>query len=834
MDVLIPNNNFSSSIPVKPYTIPKITDLQQKICYSNDGGEMDENDRSFHHMDSTPQIPNTLAAKDFKSPTIFPTSKVPLPRKKILVERSDASGPFSSNSHAPQTPHAVADAISADSGSETRRSYSSQVTNLSSSVNETDEDEQKTSIPESSSQPYDPFTNSLSPRPKFLRYNPNRRLEIFLRRENQLAKAKDELGGNRCASLETQKPIEGEVLSDDASASAFSSSSGESSMKQEHGSSPCTTNLEPKPPEDVENNGREDGDDDFEEVEEGDRHWHFKEVLKSLLLFGVLILSTLYISSMNSPTPPPYVRALQDLREGYQKIQSHLIRASVENFRWGSSFIHQKQGNAALDITEANDITSYECNEKEEMVKQDMEIMSEVAGKKDEVLNQQGTEIGHISVNELGEQVGEDMEVMRDVDGKQDEVLSQQGTETGQISVHDLGEVGEDMEILWNVDGKKDEVLSQQGTETRHISVHELEEAGEYSDRTDEVLDGVDQLNSAFVISSTSEEDRSLDSENPNADLASEIEPPKYEVVAEVVERDTDQGTGEETVVYPAMEEVGNVPSGTGEPVSLQGREPVENTASDISSVPAKEENSPHKKKVALGFSVILVSTLLGFLHLKRRKTSAEDTRLMVQPSSELMVIDNHKSPPPQTEDHVLKADSGVYLSSSVHSEDRVLREINRSQAPSVKFLGEFVVGEVGSSIKSCDLKSQRIEGEESYVSVSQEKKFEKQVISSEQGELSSSIKSCGPKPQKTEGEESNFSVSQEKRSRRQVLSSPKQSRQSLSDFSVTKSPSYGSFTAEEKLVKKEEGRNGEEMMKKVTTPVRRSSRIRNRTVMSP
>ncbi|CAI9767163.1 unnamed protein product [Fraxinus pennsylvanica] len=52
-------------------------------------------------------------------------------------------------------------------------------------------------------------------------------------------------------------------------------------------------------------------------------------------------------------------------------------------------------------------------------------------------------------------------------------------------------------------------------------------------------------------------------------------------------------------------------------------------------------------------------------------------------------------------------------------------------------------------------------------------------------------------------------------------------------EISTKDSPSYGSFTDEGKILKKEGGKYGEPKIEFIT-PVRRSSRIRDRTVMSP
>ncbi|RVX17011.1 hypothetical protein CK203_002987 [Vitis vinifera] len=163
--------------------------------------------------------------------------------------------------------------------------------------------------------------------------------------------------------------------------------------------------------------------------------------------------------------------------------------------------------------------------------------------------------------------------------------------------------------------------------------------------------------------------------------------------------------------------------------------------------------------------------------------------------------------PPNGDEDHIEKVES--YADPSVEeasqefshiekvesyadpSVEEASQEFSQSRAPKVELLGEYVVGEVCSTPKIYSMKSRMM----------------------------------------MEGEESNhYSVSQEKGGTHSI---PIRTQATLSALSTMDSPSYGSFTAEKSIRKKEDGRDGE-VKKIVTTPVRRSSRIRTRAIMSP
>ncbi|KAK9228997.1 hypothetical protein WN944_021954 [Citrus x changshan-huyou] len=221
-------SRISSSAPIKRSSIPKS---------SSSATGTDENELSYQQMGISLQNSKKPMTKHFMSPTISASSKAIAPRKKVLAERNE----------------------NAD--------------NSDLSVNV-----------DSSLSPYDPLTNYPSPRPKFLRYKPNRRREIFLRCENEangsisLPCKKDENADFVCVSQEGEELDEGE---------------GE-----------------------VE-----------EEEEEEEKEGFLRRVLKLMLVLALLVSSTMYISFMNSPKASPTLQAMEDFKDGYLKIYDHAYGA---------------------------------------------------------------------------------------------------------------------------------------------------------------------------------------------------------------------------------------------------------------------------------------------------------------------------------------------------------------------------------------------------------------------------------------------------------------------------------------------------------------------------
>ncbi|XP_008228409.1 PREDICTED: uncharacterized protein LOC103327823 [Prunus mume] len=214
-------------------------------------------------------------------------------------------------------------------------------------------------------------------------------------------------------------------------------------------------------------------------------------------------------------------------------------------------------------------------------------------------------------------------------------------------------------------------------------------------------------------------------------------------------------------------------------------------------------------------FSVIVASLVLAFrfkqrngtkkgssvienpcakrLIIEQKKINEKVSSLPLKPYSETVIAEKYKPVlPNRVEDssieHVYSSFRRMSLSSK-HSTEAASEDNYHSQAPAVELLGEFVVGEVSSSLRTCSMKNKI-----------------------------------------TESEESNYSVSSKKKLGSKVQSVSFQVHPTASEFSSMDCPSNGSYITPQKIIKKKEGGKDEE----VTTPLRRSSRIRNRTVMSP
>ncbi|KAM1016987.1 hypothetical protein ACFX13_047343 [Malus domestica] len=197
----------------------------------------------------------------------------------------------------------------------------------------------------------------------------------------------------------------------------------------------------------------------------------------------------------------------------------------------------------------------------------------------------------------------------------------------------------------------------------------------------------------------------------------------------------------------------------------------------------------------AIGVFIIsvIVASLVSVFRFKRRNATKKESRTIASPSSppskvysEPVIAERYNSVFPGRGDDSSFRRMSLY---SKHSTGAVSGEYFQSQAPTVELLSELVVGDVSTSLRSCGMKNKMTEGEESNYSVSSKK-------------LGSKARSVSI-AQSTESEFSSISMD---------------------------SHSYGSFNTPQKVMKKKEGaKDGE-----VTTPLRRSSRLRNRTVTSP
>lgn len=267
--------------------------LRNFNCFPIDAEGLNENDPNYSFENR-----KKSTSKNFMSPTISAAAKANFPRKKILADRNEASGSILSDIHFSKTPE-DAKSSSADEGINGSDGPLRRTTPLAYRASVSEEDD-RISAPDPSSRPYDPLTNYLSPRPKFLRYNPDRRREIFLLKENEIKDGNDRLGVSRNVSFESQNAGDKDSARDASSPGGSVKEDGEEIVEGE------------------------------EEIEE-ERGVSLKGVLNALFVFAILIFSISYISSMNSPTPSPAVEAVEVLKDGYLKIQSHVFGAASVN-----------------------------------------------------------------------------------------------------------------------------------------------------------------------------------------------------------------------------------------------------------------------------------------------------------------------------------------------------------------------------------------------------------------------------------------------------------------------------------------------------------------------
>ncbi|GMI77974.1 hypothetical protein HRI_001466700 [Hibiscus trionum] len=266
----------------------------------------DENDRPNQQMGLNLQKPVKQTVKNFMSPTVSAASKVSFPRKKILGERNGSNSFITHFSKSPVLDSNPSPKIISQKNSPNLdpKEPSSRKTPLSYSSRD--------GTP--SPGPYDPLKNFLSPRPQFLRYNPDRRKEILLRLE-----------------IEGKEGDDSAAESDEADTVSSDNSSSSSQEDEEFGAE-SESLLE-----------EEDEEFDTESEEEGDEEasWSLRGVLKCFLWSVVLLLSTLYISSMNSPVSAP---AFEVPTLGFQ---NHSFRIA-EGFEAGCKFLDGKEEQLGL------------------------------------------------------------------------------------------------------------------------------------------------------------------------------------------------------------------------------------------------------------------------------------------------------------------------------------------------------------------------------------------------------------------------------------------------------------------------------------------------------
>ncbi|GMI93767.1 hypothetical protein HRI_003046000 [Hibiscus trionum] len=270
--------------------------------------------------DENLQTQKKQTVKTFMTPTVCAASKASFLRKKVLGERNESPESNSTITHFSKSP-------SLDS------KRSPEIISKASLKNSPNIDPNVTSKDH-----YDPLKNYLSPRPKFLRYNPDRRKEILLRLE-----------------MEEKEGDDSTSESDEADNSSLASSS--SQEDEESGDESESLSEEEDEEFDTER------EEEIEEEAKEEATWSFKGVLKYFLLLVVLLLSTQYISSMNSPVSAPKFEGPAHC------FQNHSLRIA-DGFEIGYEFLDGKQeqlGLLSFTQTMADEVIEVEMTENANM-----------------------------------------------------------------------------------------------------------------------------------------------------------------------------------------------------------------------------------------------------------------------------------------------------------------------------------------------------------------------------------------------------------------------------------------------------------------------------------
>lgn len=609
--------------------------------------------------------------------------------KKVLTERNKAMDLKSGDNPLSEIAKFDPSFCQVDSGS--RGNSMSQTRLLSSRVSDFDGDE-KNSVAA-----YDPLTNYLSPRPKFLRYKPSRRREIFFRQQNDGA-AEILVSPTPSSEEETGKgkmeDIEGECCEID---------------------------------EEIEDEGEGDGT--------------VKGLLKFLLTIAGLVLSTLYITSMNTPTPSFEVSRI--FRSGFCPILNH-----TDEFG-GSNLVIETLSAKGSNLWD-EEVTEATSNMNPEGVGQFIH-------------QEDAKNVGFLEETEMlnGENEYGNLEKVEDPE-QVEEVVEKSQAGPGGTMADEMTE-GEENEVEFS-----ELIVEDDGNQEKGKENDESIQASKPS-----ILNGFDQDNllSDILVA-----------------VGNEYTPKQEEVFEmeevgdwEMVE--SNKGEAESSVREASKstiwERTANVISSFVEDLEKLKSELVELMHTETESV----------LKVILGLSVssaILTCLVLSFQFKKKKvdkkvpTISASVTPSLLQsPVVEAEKIITREPPSPSrspstikptcvvdksNHEHIGNVDSFKMLSSSIHSRDEVesSKELYHHEAPTVQFLGEIVVGGMSNSLKNrSGLKNRMIEAEDSSFHASVEQKPVSKNMNS------------GPE-------------------------------EALSEFSTTSSPSYGSTITKKKAVKKE------------------------------
>lgn len=612
--------------------------------------------------------------KNFMSPTISAASKASIPiRKKILAERNELSTTCES------LPHKASNVGSKTSSLNSTSHRSGKLPIASYSyASESENDQENNSVVDSSYKPYDPLTNDLGPRPKYLRYQPNRRRGTFLNPQKS---------DNQGSLQQTQDP---------------------SNLPEKY-------NLEPENDEDL----VDSVEDDEEEVEEDvDREWSLKGVFKILLLSVVFFLSGSNLSSMNSVVSSGSGVVIRKnifeavFYEIYGSESAYVDQP--EHFHSGFLELSQRETNDELKAVE--------------IVEDTVELLEVGSAEMEETTEPQEGLSADIEVTHSVVHGDEEEETMSTA---ADEVTISNEVDEEEVGGFDEQQLQENLEILLDDISSSKFELAEVDNNVEQVEKTSQEQTGEV-EIPEIVPEGAEVIETELEISNL---DTEIESEN-----------------AEVKEI----GLSNAVIVVGASALL---------------------VASMAIIYVTRKPNASIETPQAVILNNSAIASVEGELLENKTETSVKVSSLQ-EPLND--PSENRRN---SHLERIPGIGSITQASSLCGLTKEASKEISHLSAPKIELLGEMMVGEVSSSLRSCVRKNNMIEAE---------------------------------------GSNTNLSKG--------VVLPPAQP-----SVVETDSPSYGSFTAEKKILKKKVEKDGEEIKKVVlTTPVRRSSRIRDRIGMSP
>ncbi|GJU27494.1 hypothetical protein Tco_0896688 [Tanacetum coccineum] len=530
--------------------------------------------------------------------------------------------------------------------------------------------------------PYDPVKNYLSPRPKFLRYNPNRRRKIL--KENDEGSVRNSTNSSINASCNLELGV--------GSLGTTDSSSQKESVER-------VENLIDKEGEADDDEGDESEDDEEKVVEdEEDRFWSLKGLLKWSLVVVALVLMTQGICSVNSPTGSDTLEPVGDFSDW-----SFVNRATGLNFSEAEESINLLMGfkdgayvygAASVDYSrigtgpvrdadlEARRFEKVEVNHDYEglnMVETVKELVEGESGLIDDVVVETVEESAVVENGPIDDVMVETVEesvevengliddvvdrhiVVRDETDVTDKEMSSKQEDTSHLQ---LTEKSPEQEVAESEVLEIDDVDFSQDV----VSV-QLDEV--VNDETDVILDDMwskqedtDHLQRVDVL----QEHESAETEVMETDHV-EV---KKEVSDQLLTADPDQ-------------------DGFGEDMNV-----AEKVIDDI--ITTELAGSDPAVTVLTGLVLVLLISVGAVYHSKRTKsTPPVTTPVEKEDIKEAEPSTNPSSLIQQKEEQTLVTSAA----SLAEPKEDASKEISHINAPSVELLGEFVFGEVTSSVRS-------------------------------------------------------------------------------------------------------------------------------------